>query len=164
MSVLIDSMAETDWPSVRRIYEQGIATGEATFRIVVPEWQEWDESHLPFCRLVMRLDGEIQGWAALSPVSRRAVYRGVAEVSVYVSASSRGTGYGHRLLAALVDCSEQKGLWTLQASIFPENAASLAVHSKCGFTTVGIRKALGCLHGRWRDVALLERRSHLVGR
>lgn len=160
---LIDSMVATDWPSVHRIYEQGIASGEATFRTVAPWWQEWNENHLRFCRLVLRLEDEICGWAALSSVSRRAVYSGVAEVSVYVSAPSQGRGYGFRLLEALVDCSEQNGIWTLQASIFPENTASLAIHSKCGFERVGVRKALGCLHGRWRDVALLERRSCRVG-
>lgn len=159
----IDSMTETDWPSVRRIYEQGIATGEATFRTGAPDWQEWDEDHLSCCRLVLRLDDEVCGWAALSPVSRRAVYRGVAEVSVYVSTSARGKGLGRHLLSSLVDCSEQNGIWTLQAAIFPENTASMRLHSRCGFEKVGIRKGLGNLHGRWRDVALLERRSRRVG-
>jgi phosphinothricin acetyltransferase len=152
-------MTPADWDDVRRIYAEGIATGNATFETEPPSWETWDAAHLKDCRLVAR-DGEsVVGWAALSRVSDRCVYGGVAEVSVYVAGSARGRGVGRALLAELVRASEDAGLWTLQAGIFPENAASIAIHHGCGFRTVGIREKLGKMRGAWRDVALLERRS-----
>ena len=156
-------MTEQDWPAVREIYMQGIATGNATFEKSVPEWKEWDERHLPSCRLVARLEDKIVGWAALSPVSSRCVYEGVAEVSIYIAESARGRGVGRRLLGALVEDSEQSGLWTLQAGIFPENEASIRLHQQVGFLIVGMRERIGCLNGRWRDTVLMERRSTVVG-
>jgi len=156
-------MTEQDWPAVREIYMQGIATGNATFEKSVPEWKEWDERHLPSCRLVARLEDKIVGWAALSPVSSRCVYEGVAEVSIYIAESARGRGVGRRLLGALVEDSEQSGLWTLQAGIFPENEASIRLHQQVGFRIVGMRERIGCLNGRWRDTVLMERRSTVVG-
>jgi len=155
-------MSPEDWPAVRAIYLEGIATGNATFERSAPEWERWDEAHLPTCRLLSRAAGEVVGWAALSPVSRRAVYAGVAEVSVYVSARARGQGVGTRLLARLVEVSEREGLWTLQAGIFPENTASIELHQRAGFRVVGIREKIGSMDGRWRDVVLMERRSVAV--
>ena len=158
----ISEMTIEDWAAVRSIYGQGIATGHATFETNVPEWKEWDRDHLPGCRLVARKGGQVVGWAALSPVSSRCVYAGVAEVSIYVAASARGQGVGKALLCALVEESEHQGIWTLQAGIFPENQASLALHKSCGFRTVGYRERLGQVHGIWRDVILMERRSQVV--
>jgi L-amino acid N-acyltransferase YncA len=150
-------------PRVLHILAQGIATGDATFETRIPDWEAWDAGHLPAHRWVAERDGELLGWAALSPVSRRGVYAGVAEVSVYVAAVGRGQGVGRALLRALVDGSEEAGLWTLQAGIFPENEASLRLHRGEGFRVVGRRERIGQLHGRWRDVLLLERRSTTVG-
>jgi phosphinothricin acetyltransferase len=151
------------WPAVRAIYEEGIATGNATFEKSVPGWRAWDASHFPFARLVAQEGNEILGWAALSRVSDRCVYAGVAEVSVYVKASARGKGVGSTLLASLVQESEVNGIWTLTAGIFPENASSVRLHESAGFRVVGVRERLGKLNGRWRDVLLLERRSRVVG-
>lgn len=157
-------MTKADWPAVRRIYEEGIATGNATFQTTVPSWESWDTAHLRTCRLVARGDDcAVIGWAALAPVSSRAVYAGVCEVSVYVAPAWHGRGVGRRLLEALVDASENDGRWTLQAGIFPENVASVALHQRCGFRVVGRRERLGSMHGVWRDVLLLERRSPTVG-
>ncbi len=150
------------WPSVREIYREGIETGNATFETQLPDWETWDASHRKDCRLVA-FDAEVLGWAALSPVSARHVYRGVAEVSVYVAATARGRGVGKALLTALVQESEANGVWTLQASIFPENAASIALHKSCGFREVGTRQKISQLNDVWRDVVLLERRSKIVG-
>jgi len=152
------------WPAVRAIYEAGIATGQATFTTEAPTWAAWDASHLPHCRLVATdAAGQVLGWAALSPVSGRCVYAGVAEVSIYIAAEARGQGVGKHLLAALVTESERRGLWMLQAGIFPENAASLALHASQGFRTVGRRERIGQLRGQWHDTLLLERRSPVVG-
>lgn len=159
MPVEIISLTPSDWPSVREIYLEGIATGLATFETGAPEWPAWDAGHLPFARLGARSAGRLTGWAALSPVSARAVYRGVAEVSVYVAAAARGQGVGRALLERLVAESEAHGIWTLQASIFPENAASLALHAACGFRVVGRRERIARLHGAWRDTLLLEKRQ-----
>ncbi len=159
----IDHMQESDWEAVGAIYQEGIATGNATFETTVPAWKTWNSGHLEFPRLVSRGHPGISGWAALSPVSGRCVYSGVAEVSVYVAANQRGKGVGLALLRALVEKSEQAGIWTLQAGILAENAASVALHLKAGFRIVGTRERLGKLHGVWRDVLLLERRSHVVG-
>ncbi len=156
-------MTAADWPFVRAIYEQGIATGDATFETAAPDWAAWDAAHLPGGRLVARLASEVTGWAALTPVSGRCVYAGVAEVSVYVAESARGRGIGRALLGALVTESERLGLWTLQAGILSENEASIALHTACGFRIVGVRERLGQRDGVWRDVVLMERRSAVVG-
>jgi L-amino acid N-acyltransferase YncA len=162
-SILTESLTADHWEAVRSIYLQGIATGNATFQQTVPDWQEWNEGHLPTCRLVARSEREIVGWAALSPVSRRPVYRGVAEVSIYVAESARGCSIGARLMARLIADSEAEGIWTLQAGIFPENTASIELHAKAGFRVVGTRSRLGSMNGRWRDVVLMERRSLVAG-
>jgi L-amino acid N-acyltransferase YncA len=152
------------WPAVRAIYEAGMATGQATFTTTAPTWEDWDASHLASCRLVATdAVGQVLGWAALSPVSGRCVYAGVAEVSIYIAAEARGRGVGRQLLAALVAESERQGLWMLQAGIFPENVASLALHASQGFRTVGRRERIGQLRGQWHDTLLLERRSTAVG-
>jgi L-amino acid N-acyltransferase YncA len=156
-------MQDGDWEAARAIYREGIATGNATFETDVPDWEAWDKNHLRACRLVARADGHVVGWAALTPYSSRRAYAGVAGLSIYVSASARGQGIGRALLSALIEASEQAGLWTLQAGIFPENAASLALHRACGFREVGRRERIGRLNGVWRDVVLMERRSEAVG-
>lgn len=160
--VSVADLAKADWPAVRRIYLEGVATGDATFQTDAPEWDEWNEAHLETPRLVLRVADTVVAWAALSPVSRRPVYSGVCEVSVYTASQSRGKGYGKQLLEALILRSELAGIWTLQAAIFPENEASLRLHASCGFRLVGRRLRLGRLHGHWRDVLLLERRSAVV--
>jgi len=162
-------MTGNDWPSVAAIYEQGIRTGSATFAIQPPSsWEEWCAGKLNACRLVARLDQQIAGWAALSPVSKRAVYAGVTEVSVYVCTDLHRLGIGETLLRALIARSEAHGIWTLQANILTENEASLRLHTKCGFRRVGIREGMGKMEygpyqGQWRDVILMERRSKVVG-
>jgi len=156
-------MTAADAEAVLRIYAEGIATGEATFQTEVPTWAAWDASHLAAPRLVARDDaGRVVGWCALTPVSSRAVYAGVTEVRVYVAAEARGRGVGRALLEAMVRESEAAGVWTLQAGIFPENAASLALHEACGFRVVGTWERIGRHHGVWRDVVLMERRSQRV--
>ena len=156
-------MSEMHWPTVREIYAQGIATRNATFETLLPEWTEWDARHLAYCRLVALRDAEVVGWAALSGVSSRQVYRGVAEVSVYVAADAQGQGIGSALLAALITESERNGIWTLQAGILCENAASIHLHEKAGFRIVGRRERIGQLDGQWRNTVLMERRSKIVG-
>jgi phosphinothricin acetyltransferase len=159
----IEPMTPGDWDSVRAIYLEGIATGNATFERSAPDWERWDAGHLQSCRLLARAAGEVLGWAALSPVSGRCVYGGVAEVSVYVAERARGRGIGSLLLSELVAASERSGIWTMQAGIFPENQASIALHQRAGFRIVGVRERLGSMDGRWRDVVLMERRSAIVG-
>jgi len=159
----IRAMRTDDWPFVRDIYSEGIATGNATFETDVPEWVKWDQAHRHDCRLVAENSKQIIGWAALSPVSGRRVYSGVAEVSVYVAAAVQGRGIGKILLQSLVEQSERCGIWTLQAGIFPENISSIALHTSCGFREVGRRQKLGQRSGIWRDVLLIERRSPSVG-
>ena len=166
MSVLdvdIKAMRSEDWPAVQRIYSEGIATGNATFETETPAWEKWDQGHFQDCRLIAVNSEGILGWAALSPVSTRRVYSGVAEVSVYVAAKARGRGIGTLLLQSLVEQSEGCGVWTLQAGIFPENVPSVGLHKSCGFREVGLRQKLGQRNGVWRDVLLLERRSSRVG-
>jgi L-amino acid N-acyltransferase YncA len=164
----VEQMTPQDWQAVRAIYLEGIATGNATFETDAPDWEKWDRGHLPDCRLVARKGGRpfgrVVGWAALSPVSGRCVYAGVAEVSVYIAEAARGQGVGKALLQALVEDSESHGIWTLQAGIFPENTASLALHKSCGFREVGRRERIGQMDGVWRDVIFMERRSQVVGR
>lgn len=159
VNVAIEEMRVDDWEGVRAIYLEGFATGNATFETDAPDWERWNQNHLSFARLVARGENGVLGWAALSPVSSRRVYSGVAEVSVYVAGSARGLGVGQMLLVSLIQESERNGIWTLQAGIFPENAASLSLHKRCGFREVGRRERIGALHGIWRDVILLERRS-----
>ena len=156
-------MQPHDWPAVRAIYEQGIATGQATFETDAPSWQEWDANHLLDLRLVAEEDGEVIGWAALSPVSRRPCYAGVAEGSVYVAEEARGRGVGTALLERLLADADDAGFWTIQTSIFPENVASIALHTRCGFRVVGTRERIARLAGAWRDTVLLERRGDLAG-
>jgi len=156
-------MRDSDWPAVREIYRQGIGTGDATFQTAAPEWAEWDAGHLRHSRLVAQRGGSIGGWAALSAVSRRECYAGVAEVSIYIAGEHRGRGLGRLLLAALIGESEAHGIWTLQAGIFPENRASITLHKNLGFRQVGVRERIGQRDGRWRDTVLLERRSQSVG-
>ncbi len=164
IEITIHPMEAADWTAVSQIYADGIATGNATFETAVPTWEIWDSGHLPNSRFVARTEaGDVVGWAALSPVSSRCVYAGVAEVSVYVAASAWGQGVGKRLLQTLVKSSEAEGIWTLQAGIFPENEASVKLHERCGFRVVGRRERLGQQNGRWRDVLFLERRSQTVG-
>ena len=163
MNRAIDQMKASDWEQVRSIYLEGIATGNSTFETDAPSWEKWDEAHLQIARLVMRDGDRILGWAALSPVSKRHVYRGVAELTVAVIESARGQRVGRALLEALVDESERNGIWTLQASIFPENTASVKLHLRCGFREVGRRERIGRLNGVWRDTLLFERRSQNVG-
>lgn len=176
------ALVAADWPSVAAIFAAGIADGDATFETQVPSWADWDAAHLHRPRLVAdgcrgpapghhapgtgpgrALDGPVAGWAALSPVSERCVYGGVAEVSVYVDPAAQGRGVGRTLLAGLVEESEAAGLWTLQAGVFPENPRSLDLHERAGFRVVGRRERLGARNGVWRDVVLLERRSNIVG-
>jgi phosphinothricin acetyltransferase len=159
----IEGMRPGDWPQVREIYLEGIATGHATFETDAPSWEVWGDAHLGFARLVARDGRKIPGWAALSPVSRRQAYAGVAEVSVYVAANDRNAGVGRALLEALITESEKNGIWMLQAVVFPENAATIALHLRCGFREVGRRERIGKLNGMWRDTILLERRSLLIG-
>ncbi len=159
MDLTVEEMQGEDWPAVRAIYQEGIATGDASFETEAPDWEAWDRAHRRDCRLVARLGGQVLGWAALSPASARPVYAGVAEVSIYVAAAARGRGIGRALLRALVEESERRGIWTLQAGMLPENEASIALHRACGFRIVGRRERLGQLRGTWRDVILMERRS-----
>ncbi|HMG74840.1 MAG TPA: GNAT family N-acetyltransferase [Pyrinomonadaceae bacterium] len=162
MTLRMDPMLPSDWPTVREIYLEGIATRQATFETEAPAWEAWDASHSPFARLVAR-KVEVVGWAALSPVSSRQAYVGVAEVRVYIAQSQRGLGLGRQLLEALIGESETNGIWSLQAVMFPENAASVTLHRRCGFREVGRRELIGKLDGVWRDTILLERRSRIVG-
>lgn len=149
--------------AVLEIYRQGIATGNATFQATVPSWDEWNDAHVKTCRLLAIENKIIIGWAALTPVSGRCVYAGVGEVSVYVSTGARGNGIGKALLKSLVRESEQNNFWTLQAGIFPENKASIAIHESCGFRVIGTRERIGQSNGVWRDTLLLERRSTITG-
>jgi L-amino acid N-acyltransferase YncA len=161
--VTIDTMLPTDWRQVKSIYEEGIKTGNATFEMSAPEWAVWDKGHLQEARIIAKENGDVLGWAALSPVSGRCVYAGVAEVSVYITSAARGKGLGKQLLQKLVEESEANNLWTLQAGIFPENIASIKIHEDCGFRVIGKRERIGKMDGVWRDTLLLERRSDKVG-
>jgi L-amino acid N-acyltransferase YncA len=163
MNFTVTAMIAADWPAVRAIYLDGIATGQATFETDAPDWPEWDAGKLPHSRLVARVGDEIIGWAALSPTSKRPAYAGVAEVSVYVASAHRGGGIGKRLLDAVIVESERNGIWTLVGGTFPENTASLRLQEACGFRVVGRRERVGQHHGVWRDTILTERRSRVVG-
>jgi L-amino acid N-acyltransferase YncA len=159
----ITFMLASHWPEVKRIYLEGIATENSTFQTIAPLWEEWDKAHTSACRLVVEEDGDILGWAALSKVSQRAVYSGVAEVSIYIAKEARGKGIGTQLFLALIKASEKDGFWTLQSGIFPENIESINLHKKMGFRVIGHREKVGKLRGVWRDVVLMERRSKTVG-
>jgi L-amino acid N-acyltransferase YncA len=151
------------WEDVRNIYLQGIATKQATFQTEAPSWEDWDKGHLSGLRYIATIDGIVAGWAALSPVSSRCVYAGVAEVSVYIHESYRGKRVGRALLKKLITESEANNIWTLQSGIFPENLASIALHEKLGFRTIGYREKVGKMEGIWRDTVLMERRSKITG-
>ena len=154
----------TDWPVVREIYRSGIESGNATFERVVPDWATWDAARHPELRIIAEQDQRVVGFAALSPVSRRPVYAGVCEVMVYVELAIQGQGVGGSLMSELVRASEAAGIWTLQASVFPENVASIRAHERVGFREVGRRERIGRFHdGRWRDTVFLERRSVVAG-
>jgi L-amino acid N-acyltransferase YncA len=163
MEITFKEMEANDWESVAEIYKQGIETGNATFQQEIPTWNDWDSGHLKSCRIVACVQNEIVGWAALSSVSTRKVYAGVAEVSVYVSNKYRGYGIGYKLLERMIAESESENFWTLQAGIFPENYPSLHIHKKLNFREIGYRERIGKMDGIWRNTVLLERRSAIVG-
>jgi len=156
-------MSASDWEAVSRIYTEGIATGFATFETITPTYEAWDAAHMTSCRIVATENENILGWAALSPVSSRCVYGGVAEVSVYVGSNSRGKGVGKLLMEILIKESEAAGLWTIQSGIFPENEGSIELHKKVGFRYIGKRERVGKLQGEWKDNLLFERRSKTIG-
>lgn len=159
----IRAFSENDFPAVMRIYQQGIDTGNATFQDKAKDWEDWNNSMLDTCRLVAVEYDQVLGWAGLSAVSSRAVYSGVAEVSVYIASHAQGKGLGQKLLSQLIHESEKNNIWMLQAAIFPENEASIALHKKNGFRQLGVREKLGKMHNIWRDVVLMERRSKVIG-
>jgi L-amino acid N-acyltransferase YncA len=160
----IQQLTDSHWPAVKAIYEAGIATGNATFETQAPAWEAWDKAHLGHSRLVAVDEaGTMLGWAALSPVSSRCVYGGVAEISIYIAPKARGQGVGRQLLHALIVDSEAHGIWTLQAGTFQENAASIALHTQAGFRVIGHRERIGQHHGVWRNTVQMERRSPTVG-
>jgi phosphinothricin acetyltransferase len=160
VDVIVRDLRPEDWPVVAEIYRDGIRSGLASFEIEAPSWEAWDEAHT--LRLVAELDERVVGWAALGPVSSRRAYRGVAESSVYVHADARGRGIGRTLMHELIERAEGTGVWTIQTSIFPENDASLKLHSAVGFRVVGVRERIGKRDGLWRDTVLMERRSEVV--
>mgnify|MGYP003119629371 FL=1 len=167
-TVSLRAMEPGDAEQVLAIYQAGIDTGHATFEVVAPDWPAFDEKYLPDCRLVALADDAVAGWVGLTPVSSRAVYRGVAEHSIYIAPDARGTGVGRKLLTALIEQSEQAGFWTLQTSIFPENEASIRLHVDLGFRVIGTRERIakmtyGPLEGQWRDTTIMERRSAIAG-
>lgn len=164
MDYSIKEMKPENWEDVAKIYMEGINTGRATFQSEIPSFEEWDKSHIKTCRLVACVGGNILGWAALSPTSSRCVYKGVAEVSIYIGEKYRGKGIGKNILSTLVKLSEENGIWTLQSGIIRENKSSIALHKSCGFRELGIRERVAKMsNGIWHDVALMERRSNIVG-
>ena len=163
MTIELRKMIPDDWEYVARIYFEGIQTGNATFQLDKPTYKEWDYAHLKQCRIVAIANNQIVGWAALTPVSGRCVYDGVAEVSIYVSEDYRGHKVGATLLNKLILESEIEKLWTLQAGIFPENIPSIKLHETLGFRKVGYREKIGKMNGIWRDALFFERRSESVG-
>lgn len=164
MEYVIEKMKSSDWKQVKDIYLEGIKTGIATFQTEAPTWENWDKGHLNCCRLVACSSNDILGWVALSPTSARDCYRGVVEVSIYVSEKYKGHGIGSALLRNLIAQSEANGIWTLYCSIIRENTASVALHKKCGFREIGIREKIAkMINGVWHDTILMERRSKIVG-
>lgn len=164
MNYVIEALQPCDWEAVSNIYYEGILTKNATFQNEVPTWQEWDESHLKNCRFIAKCNDVIVGWAALSPISNRPVFRGVAEDSIYIKEGYRGKGVAKCLMEHLIKQSEADGIWTLEAKIFPENIESIALHEKFGYVNVGTRSKIGRMaSGEWRDIVVMERRSRIVG-
>lgn len=164
MNITIREITEADYPQIKHIFAEGIATRNATFQTEPPEWDEWNNSKLAYCRLAAVVENEIAGWAALSATSSRYVYRGVNEVSIYIANKFQGKGIGKKLLQALIEESEKAGVWTLTALIFPENITSINMHKALGFREVGVMERKGQMDdGEWRDVVLLERRSKVTG-
>jgi len=161
---MIRTLKQSDAAVVIDIYQQGLDGGEASFETTAPQWQVWDRKYHPFGRLIREQDGQVQGWAALAPVSARECYRGVAEVSVYVASNHLGKRVGQDLMTALVEISEDNGIWSLYSSIFAENKATLRLHLRHGFREVGFRERIAQQDGRWRNTVILERRSTRVGR
>lgn len=159
----ITAIVKEHYPNISRIYKEGIETGHATFETIVPEWEDWDKSKLKHSRLAAIVDDTVVGWAALSPVSNRCVYGGVAEVSIYISNMHKGKGIGTALISKLIDDSEANGIWTLQSGMFPENEATVALHQRFGFRLVGYREKIGKLGNTWRDTIIMERRSKTIG-
>ena len=162
MEIVVRLLLKTDWDSVSKIYKEGITTGIATFETECPDWEKWDNKYISKCRIVAVYNENVIGFAVLSAISKREVYKGVAEVSVYISEAFRGHHIGELLLSKLIKESEDAGFWTLQANIFSENLASINLHQKCGFRIVGVREKIGKLKGRWYDNQLLERRSKIL--
>jgi L-amino acid N-acyltransferase YncA len=160
--MILRDLRPSDWPEVARIFKEGIETGNATFETEVPPWEAWDAAHLTGHRFVAERDERVAGWVALAPVSSRCCYAGVAEISAYVGEDARGQGVGSELLATAIESSERAGIWTLQTGVFPENAPSLGLLRRFGFRVLGTQERIGQLHGVWRDVVLLERRSEVV--
>jgi phosphinothricin acetyltransferase len=156
--MILRPLKKLDYEAVKRIYQEGIDTQLATFETLVPDWKDWDLKNLPFCRFVAVLDREIAGWVSLSPVSKRTVYQGVAEVSIYVGKDFRGQGIGKKMMKHLIEQSKKEGIWTLQSNIFSENETSLKLHLQSGFRIVGVREKIGQLNGVWKDNILLELR------
>lgn len=164
MNYKIKEMTEEDWKEVSKIYLEGINTGKATFQTEIPTWENWNSSHLNSCRLVACLENKMLGWAALSPISSRCVYTGVAEVSIYIGEAYRGKGVGKSILSTLVKLSEENGIWSLYSAIIRENNSSIALHKSCGFREIGIREKVAKMpNGVWHDTVLMERRSDIVG-
>jgi L-amino acid N-acyltransferase YncA len=162
-NVVIREITETDYPAVKRIFEEGIASGNSTFQKTAPLWNDWNEAKLPYCRLAAVVGNEIAGWTALTSTSKREVYKGVNEESIYIAEKFAGKGIGKLLLNELINESEKHGVWTLYAAIFPENNISIKLHLSCGFREIGYMEKAGCMDGIWRDTILLERRSKVVG-
>lgn len=160
--MIVGELERRHWPQVARIYQEGIDMGVSTFETEVPSWESWNAVHLKTCRLIVQKDGQVAGWAALLPISSRAVYRGVAEESIYIAREFHKQGIGQFLLTKLIEESEKQGFWTLQATMFDGNTASIRLHEKCGFRRVGVRHAIGQLNGEWKDTVLYERRSKVV--
>lgn len=160
--IVIQPFNQQDWSYISRIYKEGIATGMATFETQVPDWDQWDQTHTRSCRLKAVINNEIVGWAALAPASKREIYKGVAEVSIYITSKYRNLGIGKLLLTKLIEESEREGFWTLQAGIFSNNTASIKLHTSLGFRIVGYRENIGKLQGTWYDNTILERRSKKI--
>ena len=165
MDRIVRNMEQADWEQVALIYLEGINTGKSTFQGEVPPWEIWDAGHIKTCRLLACEGSEVLGWAALTPFSSRAVYSGVADLSIYIGEKHRGQGVGRLLLAAIIEESEKLGFWTLQSKIIGENTASIELHKKCGFRVIGYKEKLGRMpNGIWHDIVLMERRSNTMGR